>query len=51
MNVRSIMQAVVTLIVLPTALYALVVPSAPDVAKKWAPSAIVLLTGYWLHGP
>ena len=47
-DLPPIIQSVVTVAVLAAGLYALLVPSAPAVAKKWAPSAIALVTGYWL---
>jgi hypothetical protein len=49
-NLRPIMQAVVTVLVLALASYAMVSPTVPPDAQKWATGVIGTVFGFWLRG-
>jgi hypothetical protein len=49
-KLRPIMQAIVSISLLGVALYAMITPSVPAEAQKWAPGVIATLIGYWLRG-
>ena len=49
-DLRPLMQFILSLVVLIGALYAMLNPSAPAEAQKWAPTAIGTLIGFWLRG-
>lgn len=50
MNVRPVMQAVVTLILLPAALYALFFHAQDVDMQRWASGTVGGLMTYWLTG-
>jgi hypothetical protein len=49
-HLRPLMQFILSVSLLCVALYAIVTPSAPVEAQKWATGIIGTLLGFWLRG-
>lgn len=46
---RVVMQAIVTAVILAVAAYAVLNPSVPPDAQKWATGIIGTITGFWFR--